>query len=180
MANLSPEIRHAFECLGVSPGADSKTIRTAWRAMVRAYHPDQVKGNKAEANRRLAEMNAAYDLVSDWSPEDAKAYTQASTKKRTCQRAAKAAKAAKMRKAAAARQAKAEADVQRRKFAERQARENAARRRAAELDRKETAQRAASRRHRSTAAFKTSAHARFLVSLSQLMPTPPSRHSLSV
>lgn len=62
--------RKAFESLGVSPDADAATIRKAWRALVRAYHPDQVRGDKIEANRRLAELNAAFDLVSAWEPAD--------------------------------------------------------------------------------------------------------------
>lgn len=58
----------AFRLLGVSPDADTATVRAAWRALARRYHPDQVRGDRAEANRRLAELNAAHDLVMSWVP----------------------------------------------------------------------------------------------------------------
>ncbi len=53
----------AFAMLGVSPWSSEKTIQTAWRALVRTYHPDQVAGDKTAANARLSELNQAYDLV---------------------------------------------------------------------------------------------------------------------
>ena len=80
VTQLTSELREAFDLLGVSPDADSATIRSAWKALVRAYHPDQFAGNKAEANRRLAQINAAFQLTSDWSPEDARADKEASAK----------------------------------------------------------------------------------------------------
>lgn len=59
----------AFRSLGVSPDADRATVRKAWRALVRRYHPDQVRGDKVEANRRLAELNSAFDLATAWEPD---------------------------------------------------------------------------------------------------------------
>ncbi|WP_298919022.1 J domain-containing protein [uncultured Roseobacter sp.] len=58
------ELLNAFEILGVAPGSDDETIRRAWRALVRTYHPDMAKADPKGANRRLAEINAAWDLVS--------------------------------------------------------------------------------------------------------------------
>ncbi len=65
---MTPEMAQAFKDLGVDPDADATTIRKAWRALVRTYHPDQVRGDKVAANARLARLNAAYDLVSAWTP----------------------------------------------------------------------------------------------------------------
>lgn len=61
----------AFRLLGVPPDADAATIRTAWRALVRRYHPDQIRDDRAAADRRLADLNAAYDMDSSWQPSTA-------------------------------------------------------------------------------------------------------------
>lgn len=64
MSKQAAQREEALRLLGVAPGASAKEIRAAWRAMVRAYHPDQYRGDKEAASRRLAELNAAFDLVS--------------------------------------------------------------------------------------------------------------------
>lgn len=65
---LTAEQKAAFKLLGVRPTDDPATIRRAWRALVRTYHPDQFRGDKAGANARLAELNAAYDVVEAFQP----------------------------------------------------------------------------------------------------------------
>lgn len=57
------ELLRAFDILGVQPGSDDATLRTAWRALVRTYHPDMAKTDLKAANQRLAEINAAWDLI---------------------------------------------------------------------------------------------------------------------
>jgi curved DNA-binding protein CbpA len=54
-----------WDILGVSPWDDAATIRSAWRALVRQYHPDLARTDREGANRRLAEINHAFDVVSD-------------------------------------------------------------------------------------------------------------------
>ena len=66
MTELTPALENAFRLLGVPPDADHTTVRSAWKAMVRAHHPDQFREDKVEANRRLTEINSAFDLVSAW------------------------------------------------------------------------------------------------------------------
>ncbi|WP_223423703.1 J domain-containing protein [Tateyamaria pelophila] len=61
------ELLHAFKILNVKPGCDDATLRKAWRALVRTYHPDMAKADPKRANQRLAEINAAWDLVSSSS-----------------------------------------------------------------------------------------------------------------
>jgi len=62
-----------YELLGVSPDDDPAVIRRAWHAMIRAYHPDLAKSDRKEANRRLAEINAAFDAVwGDVAPNPAR------------------------------------------------------------------------------------------------------------
>jgi DnaJ like chaperone protein len=58
-----------YAVLGVEPGADLETIRGAWRAEVRATHPDRMlaRGIPEEAVKlaeaRLAAINAAWDTI---------------------------------------------------------------------------------------------------------------------
>lgn len=53
----------ALQLLGVEEGADEKEIRRAWRALVRTYHPDQARADPEAANQRMAEINAAFDVL---------------------------------------------------------------------------------------------------------------------
>lgn len=116
---MTPATAKAFASLGVSPDADPAQIKAAWRALVRTYHPDRMRGDTAAANRRLAELNAAFDLVSSWSP---------ATQKPTPRRPTRPARPAKPDTAAS-----------------RAAHDAACRHRAAEIDRQEAARKAALR-----------------------------------
>jgi curved DNA-binding protein CbpA len=51
-----------YKILGISPDADEKEIRTAYRRMARKYHPDAGEGSSAEAFR---DVQDAYELLSD-------------------------------------------------------------------------------------------------------------------
>mgnify|MGYP001555350833 CR=1 FL=1 len=64
------QILTAFDILGISPDSDDATIRTAWRALVRTYHPDMAKSDPVAANKRLAEINAAHDAVPACTEEE--------------------------------------------------------------------------------------------------------------
>ncbi|MEM7670708.1 MAG: J domain-containing protein [Pseudomonadota bacterium] len=155
----------AFRLLGVSPDADAVTIRKAWRALVREYHPDQFRGDKEAANRRLAEINAAFDVASSWTPETAntradRPKTSAKTTDSSAKRTAQSSGSTKNR---------AETATQRAAF------EAAARARADALNRRDAA-RAAARaqaRRRVDAPRPLSAQARFLETLKALSSTRP-------
>jgi len=56
-----------YEVLGVARGATPAEIRRAYLALVERYHPDRHDGNplRGLAEQRLAEVNAAYELLSD-------------------------------------------------------------------------------------------------------------------
>jgi len=145
-----PRLTEAHRCLGVAPGADPVTIRRAWRALVRAHHPDHAPGDKAMATHRLAEINAAYDLISTWTPQQRRmdapfrptaSRTRANATRQTTARADQA----------SARADTARSDTARSDTA-RKAAEDQARARAAELDRLDAARRAARRRAQSAAA----------------------------
>jgi DnaJ-like protein len=49
-----------FAVLGVSPGATAAEVTAAYRRQAKRWHPDRAGGDAA---RRMAEINAAYDLL---------------------------------------------------------------------------------------------------------------------
>jgi curved DNA-binding protein CbpA len=61
-----------YQTLGVLPDAESVVITAAYRALASLYHPDRWKGDKDFANKKMAEINVAYDTLSD--PEKRKKY----------------------------------------------------------------------------------------------------------
>jgi hypothetical protein len=50
-----------FAVLGVAPGASGEEVAAAYRRLAKRWHPDRARGQ--EAARRMAEINAAYDLL---------------------------------------------------------------------------------------------------------------------
>ena len=54
-----------YAILGVLPTAEDIVIRAAYKALAQRYHPDRFAGPKDEANRRMAEINEAYELLAD-------------------------------------------------------------------------------------------------------------------
>jgi hypothetical protein len=50
-----------YAVLGVAPGADERELLAAYRELAKQWHPDRGGGERAE--RRMAEINAAYDLL---------------------------------------------------------------------------------------------------------------------
>lgn len=54
-----------YRILGVLDDAEDVVIRAAYRALAQRYHPDKWQGDAAQATRRMAEINAAYAVLSD-------------------------------------------------------------------------------------------------------------------
>jgi curved DNA-binding protein CbpA len=57
-----------YQVLEVRHDAPTITIKRRWRELAREHHPDRAAGNPEEAarlTRRMARINAAYDLLSD-------------------------------------------------------------------------------------------------------------------
>ncbi len=55
-------MRDPYEVLGVSRSASDEEITKAYRALAKKYHPDLNPNDKAAAEK-MAEVNAAYDLI---------------------------------------------------------------------------------------------------------------------
>lgn len=53
-----------YEVLGVSPQASDQEIKTAYRKLVKKYHPDVVKDHP-ELTNKMYEIQAAYQVVGD-------------------------------------------------------------------------------------------------------------------
>ncbi len=60
-----PEKRDYYEVIGVDRGADAETIRRAYRKGALKYHPDNYRGDKAEAEQRFKDLAEAYEVLSD-------------------------------------------------------------------------------------------------------------------
>ncbi|SMP24821.1 J domain-containing protein [Shimia sagamensis] len=60
---MKNEIAKAYRILGVTPEVSDKEMRSAWRKLVRSYHPDLARTDPEAASRRMGEINAAYDAV---------------------------------------------------------------------------------------------------------------------
>jgi curved DNA-binding protein CbpA len=58
-----------YEVLGVDPGADPAAIRQAWLRLARRHHPDfhgtAGRTDRAEADRRMREINEAWSVLRD-------------------------------------------------------------------------------------------------------------------
>ena len=49
-----------YSILGVPEGASSDLIKATYLALSKIYHPDQYKGDKKYATKRMQEINEAY------------------------------------------------------------------------------------------------------------------------
>ena len=65
--------RDYYEVLGVDKNADAATIKKAYRALGKKYHPDANPGDK-DAEAKFKELSEAYAVLSD--PEKKQKYDQ--------------------------------------------------------------------------------------------------------
>ena len=69
-----------YEVLGVKPGASQDEIKSAYRKLVKQYHPDQYVDNplKDLAEEKLAEVNQAYEMLKNNSGTSSSSYNSSS------------------------------------------------------------------------------------------------------
>ncbi len=63
-----------YRILGVLDDAEDIIIRAAYKALAQRYHPDKWTGGKEQANKKMAEINEAYEMLSD--PSKRKKYDE--------------------------------------------------------------------------------------------------------
>ena len=54
-----------YKILGILNDAEEIIIRAAYRALAQKYHPDKWSGDAKDANRRMSEINEAYEVLSE-------------------------------------------------------------------------------------------------------------------
>lgn len=54
-----------YDVLGLSPDAEDIVVTAAYKALAQRYHPDKWQGGAAEANIKMASINAAYSILRD-------------------------------------------------------------------------------------------------------------------
>ncbi|NQY53485.1 MAG: TerB family tellurite resistance protein [Campylobacteraceae bacterium] len=68
-ASSKTTLEDAYKVLGASSSDDDKTIKLAYRTLVRKHHPDIISGQGAaqniidEATKKLQEINEAYEMI---------------------------------------------------------------------------------------------------------------------
>lgn len=70
-----------YEVLGVKKTASQQEIKKAYKNLVKKYHPDIYKGDKNFAQKKTAEINVAYETLSN--PETKQAYDEEISPKTT-------------------------------------------------------------------------------------------------
>jgi curved DNA-binding protein CbpA len=55
--------KNYYEILGVAPTADARTVKAAFRALVKQFHPDTTADQEAHAEARFRDVNEAYKVL---------------------------------------------------------------------------------------------------------------------
>ncbi len=58
-------MKNYYEILEVNEKASDEVIEKAYKVLVKRYHPDLNASNKQYAERKIKEINEAYDILTD-------------------------------------------------------------------------------------------------------------------
>lgn len=72
MGTAVPTKRDYYEVLGVEKTASGDEVKRAYRRLALKFHPDNCKGDKADAEAKFKEVSEAYEVLSD--PEKRQRY----------------------------------------------------------------------------------------------------------
>ena len=66
-----------YEVLGIKPGASQDEIKSAYRKLVKQYHPDQFRDNPLQelAQEKLAKINEAYNMLTNGNGGNSNSYS---------------------------------------------------------------------------------------------------------
>ena len=66
-----------YEVLGIKPGASQDEIKSAYRKLVKQYHPDQFRDNPLQelAQEKLAKINEAYNMLTNGNGGNSSSYS---------------------------------------------------------------------------------------------------------
>lgn len=70
LPHLRLDIHHAYEILGLKPGASHKEVKQAYRKLVKVWHPDRFFSleEKQKAEERIKKINEAYNQLKSYQP----------------------------------------------------------------------------------------------------------------
>jgi tetratricopeptide (TPR) repeat protein len=70
LPHLHLDIHHAYEILGLKPGASQIEVKQAYRKLVKVWHPDRFfdQQEKHKAEERIKEINEAYNQLKYYQP----------------------------------------------------------------------------------------------------------------
>lgn len=54
-----------YEILEIDENASTEVIKAAYRALAKKYHPDTCRGNNANIDKNMSQINEAYEVLSD-------------------------------------------------------------------------------------------------------------------
>ena len=72
MTSTSDNTTNYYTLLGVDPGADRQTVKQAYLAKIKKWHPDKNPERAEEAEEKTKTLNSAYQILRD--PEQRKNY----------------------------------------------------------------------------------------------------------
>ena len=66
------DLNHAYEILGLEPGASQAQVKRAYRQLVKIWHPDRFleQKQKQEAEEKIKSINSAYNKLKSESPSE--------------------------------------------------------------------------------------------------------------